>query len=198
MIAMAGKNCVCIASDTRLSTDLMTVDGNFQRVFKVNDLCLMGVSGLGTDVQTFNSLMKFKMNMYKLKEGKEMKASTYSKLVATTMYEKRFGPYFVSPVIAGLDKISDTEYKPVICTYDSIGYRQHSDIFEVAGTGQDFLTGVSETFYRPNLEPEQLAEVVSNCLLSALDRDSLSGWGAYVYILTPTELTVRALKTRMD
>lgn len=29
MIAMAGKNCVAIASDTRLSADLMTVDGNF-------------------------------------------------------------------------------------------------------------------------------------------------------------------------
>ena len=118
----------------------------------------------------------------------------------------RFGPYFTSPVIAGLDKISETEYKPVICTYDSIGYREHSDIFEVAGTGAEFLQGVCETWPaepfrypdRPNLEPEQLFEVVSNCLLSALDRDSLSGWGAYVYILTPTELIVRSLKTRMD
>ena len=49
----------------------------------------MGLSGLGTDAQTFNSLMTFKNNLYKLKEGKEMKASTYSKLVSTTMYEKR-------------------------------------------------------------------------------------------------------------
>ncbi len=52
MIAMAGKNCVAIATDTRLSTELMTIDGNFQRVFKVNDLTIMGISGLGTDVQT--------------------------------------------------------------------------------------------------------------------------------------------------
>jgi 20S proteasome alpha/beta subunit len=29
MVAMAGKNCVAIATDTRLSTELMTVDGNF-------------------------------------------------------------------------------------------------------------------------------------------------------------------------
>jgi len=49
---MAGKNCVAIATDTRLATELMTVDGNFQRVFKANDLTLMGISGLGTDVQT--------------------------------------------------------------------------------------------------------------------------------------------------
>ena len=55
--------------------------------------------------------------------------------IILTYYVFRFGPYFVSPVIAGLDKISDTEYKPVICTYDSIGYREHNGQFEVAGTG---------------------------------------------------------------
>ena len=78
----------------------------------------------------------------------------------------RFGPYFISPVIAGLDKISDTEYKPVIVTYDSIGYREHSDVFEVAGTGHELLLGICETFYKPDLEPEQLFETISNCLLS--------------------------------
>ena len=135
MIAMKGKNCVAIATDTRLSTQLMTIDGNFQRVFKINDKTIMGLSGLATDVQTFNALMKFKMNLFKLKEGREMKASTFSQLVSTSLYEKRWGPYFVAPVVVGLDKISDTEYKPVICTYDSIGYRQHTNPFEVAGTG---------------------------------------------------------------
>jgi 20S proteasome subunit beta 3 len=156
--------------------------------------------------------MKFKLNMYKLKEGREMKAETFSKLVATSLYEKRytlsiiwltlfkyrFGPYFVAPVIAGLDKISETEYKPVICTYDSIGYREHSGQFEVAGTGGELLYGVCETFFKPDLGPEELFEVISNSLLAAMDRDSLSGWGARVYILTPTELIVRTLKTRQD
>jgi 20S proteasome subunit beta 3 len=48
------------------------------------------------------------------------------------------------------------------------------------------------------MDKDELFETISNCLLSALDRDSLSGWGAYVYVLTPTELTVKALKTRQD
>lgn len=34
--------------------------------------------------------------------------------------------------------------------------------------------------------------------MAALDRDSLSGWGARVYLLTPGELTVRSLKVRQD
>ena len=52
MVAMAGKNCVAIASDTRLGQQLTTVDQNLQRVFKVNDSTIMGISGLVTDVQT--------------------------------------------------------------------------------------------------------------------------------------------------
>ena len=86
----------------------------------------------------------------------------------------------------------------MICTYDSIGYREHSGVFEVAGTGAELLYGVCETFYKPNLNPDELFDVISNSLLSALDRDSLSGWGARVYILTPEGLTVRSLKTRQD
>lgn len=101
-------------------------------------------------------------------------------------------------MIAGLDKISDTEYKPVVACYDSIGCMDIDAPFQVAGTGTELLYGVAETFFKPNMEPEQLYETISNCLLSALDRDSLSGWGAYVYLLTPGELSVRALKTRQD
>ena len=108
------------------------------------------------------------------------------------------GPYFVSPLIAGLDKVSDTEYTPVVATYDSIGCKDIGGHFQVGGTGSELLYGVAETFFKPDMGPEELYETISNCLLSALDRDSLSGWGAYVYVLTPNELTVRALKTRQD
>lgn len=92
--------------------------------------------------------------------------------------------------------MGEGKYEPVICTYDSIGYREHSGQFEVAGTGGELLYGICETFYKEGMEPNELFEVISNCLLSAMDRDSLSGWGAKVYVLTPTELTVRSLKTR--
>ena len=104
----------------------------------------------------------------------------------------------MQPVVAGLDKISDGEYKPVIASYDSIGCFDDKQKFQCAGTGSELLLGLCESFYKPDMDKDELFEVISNCLLSALDRDSLSGWGAYVYILTPDEMTVRALKTRQD
>jgi len=33
----------------------------------------------------------------------------------------RWGPYFVQPIVVGLDKKDDGSHKPIIATYDSIG-----------------------------------------------------------------------------
>jgi len=50
IIAMTGKNCVAIASDTRLGLQQQTVSCDFQKVFKMHDRLYMGVTGLATDV----------------------------------------------------------------------------------------------------------------------------------------------------
>ena len=52
--------------------------------------------------------------------------------------------------------------------------------------------------YRPNLDPEELFETISQCLLSAVDRDCLSGWGAEVIIITKDGVRTKTLKGRQD
>jgi len=57
---------------------------------------------------------------------------------------------------------------------------------------------MAESLYRPDMDPEELFEVTSQALLSAVDRDALSGWGAVVHLITPEGVTTRRLKARMD
>lgn len=52
VVAMVGKNCVAIASDRRFGVQLQTLATDFQRIFKIHDQLFIGLSGLGTDVQT--------------------------------------------------------------------------------------------------------------------------------------------------
>ena len=40
-------------------------------------------------------------------------------------------------------------------------------------------------------------DIISNCLVSGLDNDILSGWGGVVYVMTPTEIRVKYIKTKM-
>lgn len=44
------------------------------------------------------------MAMYSLREERDIKPASFGKLVSSLLYEKRFGPYFIEPVIAGLDR----------------------------------------------------------------------------------------------
>jgi len=70
--------------------------------------------------------------------------------------------------------------------------------FLVGGTCSEQLYGVCEAMYKPNLEPEDLFETISQCLLAAVDRDCLAGWGAIVHIITKDQVVSRHLKSRKD
>mmetsp|Transcript_14108 Transcript_14108/g.18333 ORF Transcript_14108/g.18333 Transcript_14108/m.18333 type:complete len:205 (+) Transcript_14108:58-672(+) len=194
IIAMTGKDCVAIASDTRLGLQQQTVACDFQKVFKMNDKLYMGVTGLATDVMTLSQLLKFRMNLYKLREDREMKPAVFSALLTSILYEKRFGPYFTEPVVAGLDENN----QPFLSAMDLIGAPVSTSDFVVAGTCTPNLYGMCETMYRPDMSPDELFETISQCLLASCDRDALSGWGAVVTVITPEGVTTRKLKGRMD
>lgn len=87
---------------------------------------------------------------------------------------------------------------PYITATDLLGAGVDTTDFVVGGTCSEQLYGVCEAMYKADLEPEELFEVISQCLLSAVDRDCLSGWGAIVHIITPDGVIERQLKSRKD
>ena len=70
MVAIAGKNCVALGCDKRLGVQMTTVAMNMIKVFKIQDNILLGLTGFATDVQTFAALMKFKVNLFNLRQTK--------------------------------------------------------------------------------------------------------------------------------
>lgn len=57
------------------------------------------------------------MNLYELKENRIMRPKTFSAMLSNLLYEKRFGPYFIEPVIAGLDPYTN---QPYVCNMDLV------------------------------------------------------------------------------
>ncbi|KAL9264581.1 Proteasome subunit beta type-3-A-like protein, partial [Drosera capensis] len=179
VVAMVGKNCFAIASDRRLGVQLQTIATDFQKIFQIHDRLFLGLSGLGTDMQTLYQRLVFRHKLYQLREERDMKPETFASIVSAILYEKRFGPYFCQPVIAGLGD----DDKPFICTMDSIGAKELAKDFVVAGTSSESLYGACEAMFKPNMEPEELFETVSQALLASVDRDCLAGWGGHVYVV---------------
>jgi len=196
VVAMTGKNCVAIASDTRFGVQAQTLAMDKPKLYKINDKTVVGLGGLATDNQTLIENLRFRVNLYKLREERDVQPSVLAHLLSSMLYEKRFGPFFVEPVVAGLD---GPEHKPFICSMDLIGALCFAKDFVVTGeSSSEALYGMCESLYRPDMEPEELFETISQCLLSAVDRDAMSGWGGYVHLITPEGITSRYLRGRQD
>jgi 20S proteasome subunit beta 3 len=218
LVAMTGKNCVGIASDRRFGVQAQTLSTDSKKIFPMHDKVMVGLSGLNTDVHTFSSLLKYRVNMYEspppspsrshvlsppgnhsrrrynLREERNISPQACLKLISSMLYGRRFGPYFCEPVVAGLDE----ENKPFIGATDFFGAACLSEDFAVGGSCTEQLYGISESLYKPNMEPEELFEVMSQCLLAGVDRDCISGWGGSVHIICPDRVISRTLRGRMD
>jgi len=196
VVAMVGKNCVAIASDMRFGVQAQTVATNMPKIHKINDKCFIGLAGLATDNQTMCQKIKFRTNLYRLREEREIKPTVLLNLISTMLYERRFGPYFVEPVICGLEGKDD---KPFIGSMDLLGATLLAEDFVVVGSSaMEQLVGICESLWRPDLEPEDLFEVISQSFLSGIDRDALSGWGAMVHVITKDAVISRQLQGRQD
>merc|ERR1719348_824093 len=111
-----------------------------------------------TDILTVKQKIEFRMNMYELKETRQMRPKTFANMVSNMLYERRFGPFFVEPIVAGLDPET---FQPYICNMDLIGCITEPIDFVAGGTCEEQLMGMAETLWEPKMSPDQLFECIS-------------------------------------
>ena len=193
VLAMAGEHCVAICSDRRLGVNMQTISKEFDHIFRMNDTIYLGLSGLATDIRTVYEKLRYETSLVEHQEERLLTAEKFTNMLANMLYEKRFGPYFITPVVAGL-----INGEPYLATSDCIGAMSYPKDFATGGTAEQNLFGICESLWHPGMGPEELAEVAANCLTAAVERDGISGWGGILYLITPEGVTVREIKTRMD
>uniref|UniRef100_A0A1B6CDZ5 Proteasome subunit beta n=1 Tax=Clastoptera arizonana TaxID=38151 RepID=A0A1B6CDZ5_9HEMI len=180
VIAMKGKDCVAIAADRRFGIQFQTLSTDFQKIFEMGPHLYVGLPGLATDTQTVYNKLRFRKNLYELKENRRISPEVFSAMLSNLLYEKRFGPFFIEPVVAGLHPKT---FKPFVSSMDLIGCQNIPEDFVVSGTCSDQLYGMCEVLWQPDLEADDLFEVISQALVNACDRDAISGWGAVVHVM---------------
>jgi 20S proteasome alpha/beta subunit len=94
-----------------------------------------------------------------------LKRNTGKNLYLYRYLLSRFGPFYVEPIVAGLDP---TTFEPYICNMDLIGSMTEPLDFVAGGTCEEQLMGMCETLWEPNMGPEQLFECISQVLVSYL------------------------------
>ena len=168
ILAMAGKESVVIASDSRFSSYQTGpfLLGQFPRcMFRVGSKTLIGFYGLDSDARSIMDKMNDDIVQH---YDHEIDSKNVARLLSDKLYSSGLQ---CSPIIVGLSN----EGEPHICSMDGLGAQTVSNNFAVTGTANSGLYAICENLYEPNLSSNELVTVVEKCLRLALQRDVLSG-----------------------
>ncbi|XP_037944237.1 proteasome subunit beta type-3-like [Teleopsis dalmanni] len=195
VVAMYGKDCVAIATDHHLGTSDHVMPVHFEKIFRVDQKLFMGLIGLQADILRVRNTVLNRKKSFECDQIRKMTVEGFANLTSNFLYEYRFEPFYVETIIAGLNSITG---EPLICGMDLLGCLSYPPDYIICGSPNCQAYSLSEMLWKPNLEPDQLFEVISQTILNSLLRDTNSSNDATVHVLEKHQLTTKVITKGSD
>lgn len=154
------------------------------------------------DSDTLTSILQTRVRQYSdAHENKEISLNALAQLLSTMMYGRRFFPYYVSNVLAGI-----YEGKGYVYSYDPIGHCERHT-YRAGGSSSALLQpildnqiGLKNMEEKPNvpLTIERAVNLVRDTFISAAERDIYTGDGIQISIVTENGIEKRNEPLRKD
>ena len=116
-IAIAGKDFVTVAADTRISEGFSIISRDYSKTTRLTDKCVITSSGMVADIETLHKLLITKVKVYEREHRRLPSTESLAQLLGNTLYGRRFMPYYSFNLLAGLTH----DGKGTVYGYDAIG-----------------------------------------------------------------------------
>jgi len=201
-VAIAGDDFAMIASDTRMTHGYSILSRDQKKVFKLTNQTMLASTGCWADVLTLNKVLDARLTMYFHEHHDSMSTTATAQLLSTLLYWRRFFPYYVSNVLAGLDN----EGKGVVYHYDPVGHMEKMK-FTAAGASVSLIQPVLDNQVAglnmkdgkaPVMTKELARQLIHDSFISATERDINTGDGISLYTITKEGIEEEMLPLRRD
>jgi len=202
LVAIAGPNYAVIASDTRLTQGYGILTRKQSKLFKLTDSTVLASSGCWCDSITFHKRLQAQLKMYNYEHQNDMTTTAVAQFASTMLYSRRFFPYYVSTIIAGLDENG----KGVVFEYDPVGHIENAP-YAAGGSARalimPFLDNIvgKKNMVNPDKTPmskESAVTLIKDIFFSAAERDTHCGDGVHIYVITKDGVTEDTVELRKD
>lgn len=205
VIAIPGDNFVVIASETRLSSGYHIYTREQSKMFQLTSNTIMANTGCWCDALTFAKVIGARAKNYLYDHNRTISTPACAQLVSTMLYYKRFFPYYVSTIVAGLDE----EGKGAVYSYDPVGSYERETSGSAVGSSASLIKpfldnriglknmhGVTPGSLKISIE-EAIA-VIKDLFTAAGERDIYVGDHVDIRIITSDGIQQQKMNLRKD
>ena len=177
-VGVRTNNGVVLGAERRFSYGGFIMSKAAKKVYIITDNIGMAAAGLIADMQAIAKSIRAEIKYYELTVQKRASVRAVSKLMANMLYSYKFMPLMSEILVGGIDDSGIHLY-----IMDPVG-SLIEDNYASIGTGAPIAIGIIESAYRPDLDISEAKELVIKALKAALSRDSMSGDGIDLLVIT--------------
>lgn len=168
---------VVFASEKRIAYGNFLVSKSTKKTFEITPKVGATCAGLVADMQLLSLQISALAKIRKMELKRDVPPNSIAKMMSNMMYERRFFPLLTQVIVGGVVD------KPVIYTLDPLG-SVLPDEYAAVGTGAEMALGVLDPQFKKDMTQEEAVELAKKAVRSATLRDSFSGDGIDVMVIT--------------
>ena len=168
---------VVFASEKRIAFGNFLVSKSTKKTFEITPKVGATCAGLVADMQILSLQIAALAKIRKMELKREVPPNSVAKMMSNMMYERRYFPLLTQVIVGGVVD------KPVLYTLDPLG-SVLPDEYAAVGTGAEMALGVLDPQFKPNMTQDEAVDLAKKAVRSASLRDSASGDGLDVMIIT--------------
>jgi len=181
-IGIVCKDGVILSSEKRISYGYMIMSKSGKKTFMLTSSVGAACAGLVADMQVLIRQVAAYSKLYELDHNRNISVKSVTKAMASLMFERRFFPYITQVIVGGVD-----DEGPGIYILDPLG-SVLPDKYATIGSGAEIAIGVLEASYKDGLSLDEGKELIIRAMKSALARDSTSGNGIDLLIISKNKI----------
>ncbi len=186
-VGIVCKDGVVIAADMRATAGTMIVDKRAEKVHIISDDFALTIAGGVSDAQLLIKLIKAELKLKEVRTNKRPSAKEAANLLGGLVYSAIRRPSMLPGIVHFLLAGKDTIGHHLYDLFPDGSVTKIRD-FVSSGSGSVFAYGVLETHYKPDLTINDGVKLAVKAVDTALQRDSASGNGVDVVIVSEKEI----------
>ena len=168
---------VVFASEKRIAFGNFLVSKSTKKTFEITPKVGATCAGLVADMQILSLQIAALAKIRKMELKRDVPPNSVAKMMSNMMYERRYFPLLTQVIVGGVVD------KPVLYTLDPLG-SVLPDEYAAVGTGAEMALGVLDPQFKQNLTEEEAVDLAKKAVRSASLRDSASGDGLDIMVIT--------------